>query len=79
MATINLVDLHKDYGNSHAVRGINLSVADGELIVLVGPSGCGKSTLLRKISCSELKLVTQPRQFHASPLSAVRPQRVDEE
>jgi sn-glycerol 3-phosphate transport system ATP-binding protein len=50
MATINLVDLHKDYGNSHAVRGINLSVADGELIVLVGPSGCGKSTLLRMVA-----------------------------
>jgi sn-glycerol 3-phosphate transport system ATP-binding protein len=50
MATINLVDLKKDYGNVPAVKGISLSVADGELIVLVGPSGCGKSTLLRMVA-----------------------------
>ena len=50
MATINLVDLKKNYGNVPAVKGINLSVADGELIVLVGPSGCGKSTLLRMVA-----------------------------
>ncbi|KQX40060.1 glycerol-3-phosphate ABC transporter ATP-binding protein [Devosia sp. Root436] len=50
MATINLVDLKKSYGNVPAVKGVNLSVADGELIVLVGPSGCGKSTLLRMVA-----------------------------
>ena len=51
MATINLVDLQKSYGgNVLAVKGVNLSVADGELIVLVGPSGCGKSTLLRMVA-----------------------------
>jgi sn-glycerol 3-phosphate transport system ATP-binding protein len=51
MATINLVDLKKSYGgNVLAVKGVNLSVADGELIVLVGPSGCGKSTLLRMVA-----------------------------
>jgi sn-glycerol 3-phosphate transport system ATP-binding protein len=50
MATINLVDLKKNYGAVPAVKGINLSVADGELIVLVGPSGCGKSTLLRMVA-----------------------------
>ncbi|CDP51682.1 sn-glycerol-3-phosphate import ATP-binding protein UgpC [Paradevosia shaoguanensis] len=50
MATIDLVDLKKDYGNSPAVKGINLNVADGEFIVLVGPSGCGKSTLLRMVA-----------------------------
>jgi sn-glycerol 3-phosphate transport system ATP-binding protein len=50
MATITLVDLKKDYGNVPAVKGVNLSVADGEMIVLVGPSGCGKSTLLRMVA-----------------------------
>ena len=34
----------------HAVRGIDLDIADGEFTVLVGPSGCGKSTLLRTIA-----------------------------
>jgi len=50
MATIDIVDLKKNYGSVPAVRGVSLSVADGELIVLVGPSGCGKSTLLRMIA-----------------------------
>jgi sn-glycerol 3-phosphate transport system ATP-binding protein len=50
MAAIELIDLKKNYGAVPAVKGINLSVADGEMIVLVGPSGCGKSTLLRMIA-----------------------------
>ncbi|SMQ60293.1 carbohydrate ABC transporter ATP-binding protein, CUT1 family [Devosia lucknowensis] len=50
MATIDLIDLKKNYGNVPAVKGVNLRVADGELIVLVGPSGCGKSTLLRMVA-----------------------------
>lgn len=50
IATINIIDVKKNYGAVPAVKGINLSVADGELIVLVGPSGCGKSTLLRMIA-----------------------------
>ncbi len=50
MATIKLTDLKKNYGDTPAVKGVNLDVADGELIVLVGPSGCGKSTLLRMVA-----------------------------
>jgi putative ABC transport system ATP-binding protein len=45
-----LVDLRKTYGEGeaavHALRGVDLTVAEGELIVLLGPSGSGKSTLL---------------------------------
>ncbi|MGH6852912.1 MAG: ABC transporter ATP-binding protein, partial [Methylocella sp.] len=40
----------KWYGDTEAVRGINLDIADEELLVLVGPSGCGKSTTLRLIA-----------------------------
>jgi multiple sugar transport system ATP-binding protein len=51
MASVRLEDLHKTYANGHAaVRGVDLSIADGELLVLVGPSGCGKSTLLRLVA-----------------------------
>ena len=59
MATINLIDLKKNYADVPAVKGINLSVADGEMIVLVGPSGCGKSTLLRMVA--GLESVTEGR------------------
>ena len=50
MADVRISDLHKRFGAVHAVKGINLHIADGEFTVLVGPSGCGKSTLLRTIA-----------------------------
>jgi len=50
MATIALEGLVKRYGQTTAVHGIDLSVNDGEFVVLVGPSGCGKSTTLRMIA-----------------------------
>ncbi|GGI26103.1 MULTISPECIES: ABC transporter ATP-binding protein [Bradyrhizobium] len=50
MADVKLTGVHKYYGNVHAVRGLDLTISDGEFAVLVGPSGCGKSTLLRTIA-----------------------------
>jgi ABC-type sugar transport system ATPase subunit len=51
MAAIELDDVSKVYPNGvAAVRTIDLSIADGELMILVGPSGCGKSTVLRVIA-----------------------------
>ncbi len=47
---IDLEAVYKRYGEQAVLRGINLSVAAGELVVLIGPSGCGKSTLLRLIN-----------------------------
>ena len=50
-AQLLLVDLDKTYpGGHHALRGVSLDVADGEVVVIIGPSGCGKSTLLRTIN-----------------------------
>jgi len=51
MASIDLTHVKKVYpGNVTAIHGVDLSIADGEMVVLVGPSGCGKSTLLRMIA-----------------------------
>ncbi|MCI0510218.1 carbohydrate ABC transporter ATP-binding protein (CUT1 family) [Chromohalobacter marismortui] len=51
MATLQLTRLKKRYPNGFvALHGVDLSVAEGELIVIVGPSGCGKSTLLRTLA-----------------------------
>ena len=50
MATVELVGVGKLYGATRAVTDVNLSIADGEFLVLVGPSGCGKSTLLRMVA-----------------------------
>ena len=50
MATVTLDALKKRYGRTEVIHGVDLDVADGELIVIVGPSGCGKSTLLRTVA-----------------------------
>src|SRR5687767_12855415 len=51
MARVDLEHVSKVFpGGVRAVDGVDLSVADRELVVLVGPSGCGKSTTLRMIA-----------------------------
>ncbi|CAA6827326.1 MAG: Various polyols ABC transporter, ATP-binding component, partial [uncultured Thiotrichaceae bacterium] len=50
MGFLDLKAVDKYYGKLHAIKGVDLSVQQGEFIVFVGPSGCGKSTLLRMIA-----------------------------
>jgi multiple sugar transport system ATP-binding protein len=50
MAFVEIRDVHKQFGYTEVLRGVDISVRDGEFAVLVGPSGCGKSTLLRLIA-----------------------------
>ncbi len=47
---IEFRDVHKYYGDYHALRGINATIREGEFFSLLGPSGCGKTTLLRTIA-----------------------------
>src|SRR5437868_14193857 len=50
MASVLIRDVRKAFGTTHVIHGVDISIADGEFVVLVGPSGCGKSTLLRMIA-----------------------------
>jgi putative spermidine/putrescine transport system ATP-binding protein len=50
MARLQLTALTKTYGDVRAVAGVDLDIAEGELVVLLGPSGCGKTTTLRMIA-----------------------------
>jgi multiple sugar transport system ATP-binding protein len=50
MAKIELSAIRKSFGDTEVLKGVELSIRDGEFISLVGPSGCGKSTLLRVIA-----------------------------
>jgi len=52
---IKLENIHKSYGKDEILKGINLEVREGEVVVIIGPSGTGKSTLLRCIN-----LLTMP-------------------
>jgi len=50
MTEVSIEKLTKDYGQSLAVNGISIKIAEGEFISLLGPSGCGKTTTLKMIA-----------------------------
>ncbi|MCS4095652.1 ABC transporter ATP-binding protein [Rhizobium sp. BK176] len=62
MGNVTLQGVTKAFGAAQVIKGVNLTIEDGEFCVFVGPSGCGKSTLLRMIaglediSSGELKI-----------------------
>ncbi|QYJ15167.1 High-affinity branched-chain amino acid transport ATP-binding protein LivF [Rubrobacter xylanophilus DSM 9941] len=49
MALLELEEVHSYYGHIHAVRGISLTVEEGEIVTLIGSNGAGKTTTLRSI------------------------------
>ncbi|MGE6629166.1 amino acid ABC transporter ATP-binding protein [Bacillus sp. NPDC077027] len=51
---ISATNLHKYYGHTHVLKGIDLSIAEGEVVAIIGPSGSGKTTLLRSLNSLEL-------------------------
>ncbi|HET7483299.1 MAG TPA: amino acid ABC transporter ATP-binding protein [Actinomycetota bacterium] len=50
---IQLEGIHKWFGSNHVLKGIDLSIHPGDVVVVIGPSGSGKSTLLRCINLLE--------------------------
>nr|WP_272209791.1 ATP-binding cassette domain-containing protein [Marinicella sp. W31]MDC2875620.1 ATP-binding cassette domain-containing protein [Marinicella sp. W31] len=69
MTYVSLENIAKDFGTTRVIKGIDLSIEQGEFVVFVGPSGCGKSTLLRLIAgleqMSEGRLVIDGRDMTA--------------
>jgi branched-chain amino acid transport system ATP-binding protein len=57
MALLEVQDVHSYYGNIHALKGVTLSIDEGEIVTLIGTNGAGKSTTLKTISG-----IVRPRQ-----------------
>lgn len=54
MQVITVKDLHKSFGKLDILKGINIEIAKGEVVVVIGPSGSGKSTFLRCLNLLEV-------------------------
>lgn len=50
---IEVVNLHKSFGDNEVLKGIDLKINEGDKVVIIGPSGSGKSTFLRCLNCME--------------------------
>ncbi|WP_372870281.1 ABC transporter ATP-binding protein [Shewanella sp.] len=50
MSTLQIDNLHSDYRGAAVLKGLSLTLTQGEIVALLGPSGCGKTTLLRAIA-----------------------------
>lgn len=50
---IDVIDLKKSFGKNEVLKGINITINKGDIVVVIGPSGSGKSTFLRCLNCME--------------------------
>jgi branched-chain amino acid transport system ATP-binding protein len=75
MALLEVKDIHTFYGNIEALKGVSLTVEEGEIVTLIGSNGAGKSTTLRSISG-----LTPPREgsirFDGQEIGETAPQEI---
>ena len=73
---ISIKGLYKAFGDNLVLKGIDLEVADKEVVVIIGPSGSGKSTLLRSINYLDVpskgKISIDGKELSASDINRVR-------
>ena len=71
MALLEVQDMHSYYGSIHALRGVSLTVEEGEVVTLIGSNGAGKTTTLRSINgvlpARQGKVVFEGEEIQAVP------------
>ena len=75
MALLEVEDIHTYYGNIEALKGISLTVEEGECVTLIGSNGAGKSTTLRSIS-GLTPVRSGAIRFKGQDISAIPPQEI---
>ncbi len=75
MAYLEVDDIHTYYGNIEALKGVSLTVEEGEIVTLIGSNGAGKSTTLRSIS-GLTPIRTGAIRFQGKDISRVPPQEI---
>jgi branched-chain amino acid transport system ATP-binding protein len=72
---LEITDLQASYGDARVLRGVSLTVAEGEIVALLGPNGAGKTTLVRAVS-GLLPVTGGTVRSGDVEISALRPHRV---
>lgn len=72
---LELRDVNTYYGNIQALRGINLTIAEGEIVTLIGANGAGKSTTLMSI-CGGVPPRSGEILFEGKPIQAMKPNQI---
>jgi branched-chain amino acid transport system ATP-binding protein len=75
MAFLEVDDIHTYYGNIEALKGVSLTVEEGEIVTLIGSNGAGKSTTLRSIS-GLTPIRSGAIRFEGKDISMVPPQQI---
>jgi branched-chain amino acid transport system ATP-binding protein len=75
VALLEIEDLHTFYGNIEALKGVSLTVEEGEIVTLIGSNGAGKSTTLRSISALSPARSGSIR-FEGNEISRMQPQEI---
>lgn len=75
MSIITVNDVHKHFADNHVLKGINLSVSQGEGVILLGANGCGKSTLMRSI-CGLTPIDSGDIQIHGQSMIKARQREI---